>query len=84
MESHNQQQLDENQIYDEHNLGEEEPINGELYKKFGRGNDVGNMLYSMYGSKAKPKINYPAIKTKKKPTPAEELKMSKNIDGACP
>ena len=38
----------------------------------------------MYGAKAKPKINYPAVKTKKKPTPAEELKMSKNIDGACP
>jgi hypothetical protein len=35
----------------------------------------------MYGSKQKPKIAYPALKTKKKPTPAEELKMPKNIEG---
>jgi hypothetical protein len=42
------------------------------------------MLYGMYGSKAKPKINYPTVKTKKKPTVAEELKNPKNIDGACP
>lgn len=45
---------------------------------------MGNLLYGMYGSKAKPKISYPTVKTKKKPTPAEELKMSKNVEGACP
>ena len=28
----------------------------------------------MYGAKEKPKINYPSIKTKKKPTPAEEAR----------
>jgi hypothetical protein len=78
-------QLNENQIYDEHNLGdEEEPVNGDLWKKFGRGNDVGNLLYGMYSQKEKPKINYPAVRTKKKPTPMEEQKMPKNIDGACP
>jgi len=54
-----------------------------LWKKFGRGNDVGNMLYGIYGMKNKPKINYPAVKTKKKPTPAEELKMGKD-NGPCP
>ena len=57
--------------------------NEELWKKFGRGNEVGNMLYSMYSQKQKPKINYPAVKTKKKPTPAEELKMGK-AKGPCP
>ena len=41
------------------------------------------MLYGMYGVKAKPKISYPSIKTKKKPTPMEEQKMSKN-NGPCP
>jgi len=66
----------EAQIYNDLNLGE--APNQELWKKFGRGNDVGNMLYSMYSAKDKPKINYPAVKTKKKPTPAEELKMGKN------
>ena len=38
----------------------------------------------MYSQKEKPKINYPAVRTKKKPTPMEEQKMPKNIDGACP
>ena len=57
--------------------------NGDLWKKFGRGNEVGNMLYSMYSAKEKPKINYPALKTKKKPTPAEELKMG-GPKGPCP
>ena len=35
------------------------------------------MLYSMYSAKEKPKIYYPPVKNKKKPTPAEELKMGK-------
>lgn len=71
------------------NLGHEEneppnnEINQDLWKKFGRGNDVGNMLYGIYGSRAKPKINYPSVKTKKKPTPAEESKLPKN-NGPCP
>mmetsp|Transcript_16559 Transcript_16559/g.28173 ORF Transcript_16559/g.28173 Transcript_16559/m.28173 type:complete len:98 (-) Transcript_16559:482-775(-) len=41
------------------------------------------MLYSMYSVKEKPKVNYPALKIKKKPTPAEELKLPKN-NGPCP
>lgn len=41
------------------------------------------MLYSMYSNKEKPKIYYPPVKTKKKPTPAEELKMGKS-GGPCP
>ena len=80
------QGLDQDQIYNELDLDAGEPPQGEnaeLWKKFGRGNDVGNMLYSMYGAKEKPKINYPAVKTKKKPTPAEELKMGKS-NGPAP
>ena len=41
------------------------------------------MLYSMYSNKSKPKVNYPALKTKKRPTPAEEAKMPK-ADVNCP
>jgi hypothetical protein len=41
------------------------------------------MLYSMYSAKEKPKIYYPPVKIKKKPTPAEELKMGKKM-GPCP
>ena len=41
------------------------------------------MLYSMYSAKEKPKIYYPSVKIKKKPTPAEELKMGKQM-GPCP
>ena len=55
----------------------------DLWKKFGRGNEVGNMLYGLYSAKEKPKINYPAVKIKKKPTPAEEAKLPKN-NGPCP
>lgn len=60
-----------------------ETNNSDLWKKFGRGNDVGNMLYGLYSQKEKPKINYPAVKIKKKPTPAEEAKLPKN-NGPCP
>ena len=60
-----------------------ETDNTDLWKKFGRGNEVGNMLYGMYSQKQKPKIHYPAVKVKKKPTPAEEAKMPKN-NGPCP
>ena len=41
------------------------------------------MLFSMYSAKDKPKINYPAVKTKKKPTPAELALLPKN-NGPCP
>jgi hypothetical protein len=61
-----------------------EADNKEIWKKFGRGNDVGNMLFSMYGKKEKPKINYPTLKTKKKPTVAEEQKFGKKDKGPCP
>jgi len=37
----------------------------------------------MYGAKEKPKINYPKVKTKKKPTVAEEQKNGK-YNGPCP
>ena len=48
----------------------QQPINQDLWKKFGRGNEVGNMLFSMYGAKQKPKVSYPNMnKTKKRPTP---------------
>ena len=52
-------------------------VNQDVWKKFGRGNEVGNMLYGIYGAGKKPQIAYPAVKTKKRPTPAEELKMPK-------
>jgi len=58
-------------------------LNNDLWKKFGRGNEVGNMLYSMYSIKDKPKINYPKVKIQKKPTPAEEMKIPKQV-GPCP
>lgn len=41
------------------------------------------MLYSMYSIKDKPKINYPKVKIQKKPTPAEEMKIPKQV-GPCP
>lgn len=61
-----------------------ENSNQDVWKKFGRGNEVGNMLFSLYSAKEKPVIQYPQIKTKKKPTPAEELKMGKNNEKKCP
>lgn len=70
--------------YEGSELDSQDTQNGDLWKKFGRGNDVGKMLYSMYSAKDKPKINYPKLKSKtKKPTPAEEAKMPKN-NGPCP
>jgi len=41
------------------------------------------MLYGMYGAKAKPKVVYPPLRQKKKPTPAEEAKMPKE-PAPCP
>jgi hypothetical protein len=60
----------------------DENPNQDVWKKFGRGNEIGNLLYSMYSAKEKPKISYPAVKTKKMPTPAEQMKMPKNLP--CP
>ena len=57
--------------------------NRDLWKQFGQGNDVGNLLHSMYSQKEKVQINYPAVKTVKKPTVAEEMKMGK-MKGECP
>ena len=52
--------------------------NSNLYKQFGRENEVGKLLYGMYSAKEKPKIYYPPVKTKKKgSTPPKEKK-------ACP
>lgn len=50
--------------------------NSDLWKQFGRGNDVGKMLYSMYGLQEKPKVYYPPVKTKARQAslPREEKK----------
>ena len=45
---------------------EEQPDNTEMWKKFGRESEIGKQLYSIYGAREKPKINYPPLKTKKK------------------
>jgi hypothetical protein len=37
-----------------------------MWKKFGRESEIGKQLYSIYGAREKPKINYPPLKTKKK------------------
>lgn len=46
--------------------------NSDLYKNFGRENDVGKLLYGLYAQKKKPEIYYPPVKTK--PRPIEEPK----------
>ena len=56
----------------------------QLWKIFGRETKAGKEMFDLYNIAEKPKINYPAVRTKKKPTPMEEQKMPKNIDGACP
>jgi hypothetical protein len=48
--------------------------NTELHKKFGRETDVGKLIYGLYGSKAKPKIEYPAVKTKPRVAAPKEVK----------
>ena len=54
---------------------ESEVDNKNLYKKFGRENEVGKMLYGMYAQKEKPKIYYPPVKTKVRGnTPPKEEK----------
>ena len=54
-----------------------------MWKKFGRGNEIGNMLYSMYSAKEKPKVNYPKMKAKKRLPPKDEI-AAKNVQKACP
>ena len=61
----------------------DENINRDVWKKFGRGNEIGNMLYGMYAAKDKPKINYPKPKGKKRPPPEVEQAMSK-VGKPCP
>ena len=55
--------------YDIDGYGDERPDvdNLDLYKKFGRENDVGKLLHGMYAQKKKPKIYYPPVKTNPKP-----------------
>ena len=54
---------------------DEGPDNKDLYKKFGRENDVGKLLYGMYAQKEKPKVYYPPVKTKVRGnTPPKEEK----------
>lgn len=61
----------------------DENINRDVWKKFGRGNEIGNMLFSMYSAKEKPKINYPKPKGKKRAPPEVEQAMSK-VGKKCP
>lgn len=62
---------------------DDENINRDVWKKFGRGNEIGNMLFSIYSAKDKPKINYPKPKGKKRPPPEVEKAMAK-VDKKCP
>jgi len=49
--------------------------NTDLYKNFGRENEVGKLLYGMYGAnKQKPTVYYPPVKTKAR---TEEIKEPK-------
>ena len=50
------------------------PDNSDLYKKFGRENDLGKLLYGMYAQKKKPQIYYPPVKTKQYPDEPKEQK----------
>jgi len=46
-----------------------------LWKQFGKETDAGKMLYSLYSAGEKPKIQYPAVKTKPRvEKPKEEKK----------
>lgn len=56
-------------------IREGSPDNSNLYKKFGRENEVGKLLYGMYAARDKPKVNYPPVKTKPRGnTPPKERK----------
>ena len=49
--------------------------NSDLYKNFGRHDEVGKMLYGMYGAnKQKPQVYYPPIKTKARQEEVKEVK----------
>lgn len=48
--------------------------NSKLWKQFGRENDVGKMLFSLYSAPEKPKINYPPLKTKPRQETLQEEK----------
>lgn len=48
--------------------------NSQLYKQFGRENDVGKLLYGMYAQKQKPQIYYPPVKTKARAEEPKEMK----------
>jgi hypothetical protein len=43
-----------------------------LWKEFGRESQAGKILFALYKAPNKPKVFYPAVKTKKKPLPIEE------------
>jgi hypothetical protein len=49
----------------------------DLWKQFGRETGAGKELYSLYAASNKTKINYPAVKTKKRVEAPKESK-------ACP
>jgi hypothetical protein len=54
----------ESNYYEDGNEEQNQTDNTGLYKKFGRESDVGKLLYGIYAPKTKPKIEYPAVKTK--------------------
>ena len=60
------------------NYGDEEQLpsvdNSKIHQKFGRESDVGKLLYGLYGAKQKPKIEYPAVKTKPRVEKPKEMK----------
>lgn len=45
-----------------------------LWKEFGRESQAGKILFALYKAPNKPKVFYPAVKTKKKPLPIEETR----------
>ncbi len=76
MQRNNQRQAAAYQPDDnEMDLGEPGVDNTDLYKNFGRHDEVGKMLFGMYGAnKQKPQVYYPPVKTKAR---GEELKEAK-------
>lgn len=61
--------VEQQHYYGAEQYDEDQPSvdNTDMYKKFGRESEVGKMLYGLYAQKQKPKVNYPALKTKPRP-----------------
>ena len=50
-----------------------------MWKAFGRESEAGKILFQLYKAPNKPKINYPPVRTKKKPLPFEESKAKPRV-----